>query len=428
MSDLELRPIGTKAEEEAYAACLGAAFGTRMPPDVFLQELEVLGRDHTLAAFEENEIVGTSAWFPLELTLPGGGVAAGAGVTSVTTLPTHRRRGVLTALMRRQLAEFVEAGLTVSLLTASEAGIYGRFGYGVATHKCRYTLDKRLARLRPSILDTVEVGETGGSIDAGRVRLVTAAAASKIFAEVWDAARRLRPGEVSFPSGFWAPYFGPQPAWREVDQDKRFLAVYEEDGEVLACIDYQVADRPGGRVVDLELLIWTTLRSYVAMWRYLIGIDLVPTIATRQRPVDEPLRNMLTDSRLLEMSAFQDSLWVRPLDLVRLLESRRYAPGRAGRLSLLVRDSLFPQLAGVYSLEVDDEGTGSVTRLGDGDGGVVPADLELDVAEVGAVVLGGVSVASLRQAGLVGENTPGAVWRADSWFATDVPPFLTIGF
>src|SRR6516162_7524759 len=119
-TDLELRAIESKADEESYAACISAAFGTHMPQDVFDFEIDAIGRDHTLAAFEAGEVVGTSAWFELELSLPGGGVTTGAGVTSVTTLPTHRRRGVLTALMKRQLGDFTESGLTCSLLTASE--------------------------------------------------------------------------------------------------------------------------------------------------------------------------------------------------------------------------------------------------------------------------------------------------------------------
>jgi predicted acetyltransferase len=423
--DLELRTVESQADEESYSDCVGAAFGTRMPQDVFDADVAAIGRDHMLAALEEGVVVGTAAWFPLELTLPGGGLASGVGITSVTTRPTHRRRGVLTGLMKRMLAEHAESGFACSLLNASEGGIYGRFGYGVGTYKCRYTLDKRLVRLRPEA-EAIRAGDIDGS---GRVRIVSRDEAAKVFPEVWERARLLRPGEVSYPDAFWAMHFrSPSPPWAGIDDDKRFFAFYEEDGDVLGYVDYQVASRPEHRVVDLDLLVATTRSAYFALWRYLIGIDLTPVLETRQRPVNEPIRHLLSDARQLQMSSFQDALWVRPLDLVRLLEARRYSPGVAGQLSLAVRDSVLPQLEGVYTIEADGVGAASVTRAGADSGGAASADLDLDVAEVGSVLLGGTSFVALREAGLVAENTPGAAWRADALFAADVPPFLTLGF
>jgi predicted acetyltransferase len=414
LTGIEIRTLDGRAEELAYRDCLGAAFGTRIPLEMFDSELEGIGRKRTLAAFDAAELVGTAAWFPLELTVPGGGVVEGAGVTSVTTLPTHRRRGVLTSLMDRQLGEFSDAGLTCALLTASEGGIYGRFGYGVGTYKCRYRIDKRLTKFRDAL--------AGGSA-GGRVRIATSEEAAKVFPQVWDEARRLRPGEISFPAEFWAQFIRVQPRWRGVDEDRRFYALYEDGGRVLGFADYQIGGGHHEREVDLDLLVALTLPAYTGLWRYLIALDLTTVVSTRQSPVDEPLRHLVTDLRRLEMSEHRDGLWVRPLDVAALLSGRRYRPGIAGTLRLQVHDSRLPQVAGVYGIEVDGSGAAAVTRSSSGS-----ADLELDVAELGSVLLGGVSFASLRAAGRVMEATPGAAWRADSLFASDVSPYLTLGF
>lgn len=414
MSSIEVRTLDGRAEELAFRECLAAAFGARIPLEMFDNELDGLGRERTLAAFDAAELVGTAASFPLELTVPGGGVVEGVGVTSVTTLPTHRRRGVLTAIMERQLREFSDAGLTCALLTASEGGIYGRFGYGVATYKCRYRIDKRLTKFRDGV---------GTGSAAGRVRIATSEEAAKVFPQVWDEARRLRPGEISFPAEFWAQYFRVQPRWRGVDEDRRFYALYEEGGQVLGIADYQIGGGHHAREVDLDLLAALTLPAYSGLWRYLIALDLTTVVSTRQSPVDEPLRHLVTDLRRLEMSDYRDGLWVRPFDVVALLSGRSYRPGIAGALRLQVHDSRLPQVAGVYEIEVDGSGAAAVTRTSGGS-----ADLELDVAELGSVLLGGVSFASLRGAGRVIEATPGAAWRADSLFASDVSPYLTLGF
>ena len=84
------------------------------------------------AAREGGRIVGGAGAFPFEMTVPGG-VVPTAGVTVVGTYPTHRRRGVLRAMMRAQLDDVRERGEPMALLWASEETIYGRFGYGMAS-------------------------------------------------------------------------------------------------------------------------------------------------------------------------------------------------------------------------------------------------------------------------------------------------------
>ncbi len=85
------------------------------------------------------------------MTVPGGARVPAAGVTMVGVAATHRRRGVLTSLMRRQLDEVRALGEPLAVLTASEPAIYGRFGYGAATFQVNAEIDT--ARVRLSVPD-----------------------------------------------------------------------------------------------------------------------------------------------------------------------------------------------------------------------------------------------------------------------------------
>src|SRR5262245_11906864 len=87
---------------------------------------------HRVAALDAGAIVGSAGTYRFDMTTPGGSVPT-AGLTMVGVLPTHRRRGVLSQMMRRHIDEARAAGLPVSALWASEGSIYGRFGYGIAS-------------------------------------------------------------------------------------------------------------------------------------------------------------------------------------------------------------------------------------------------------------------------------------------------------
>ena len=93
------------------------------------------------AAFDGDRIVGGAGAFPFELTIPGGTVPCG-GVTVVGVLPTHRRRGVLTAMMRAQLEDIRDRGEPIAALWASEEVIYRRFGYGLASLSGEWPADR----------------------------------------------------------------------------------------------------------------------------------------------------------------------------------------------------------------------------------------------------------------------------------------------
>jgi predicted acetyltransferase len=407
----EIRPIRPD-ELPAFIRVDGVAFSSPQSDEEIESVRGSFEFDRSLAALEDARFVGSASAMSFDLTLPGYTTIPVAGVTWVAVLPTHRRRGILTALMRRQLADVRARGEALAVLTASESLIYRRFGYGAATSTITVEIEKpHTAFISPHML-------------AGRYRFVEhETAITEILPPLYDDVRRTRIGELSRTLAKWksqyrtpnAPFdgFGP-----------RLYVVYESDtGQVDGAVIYRAKLEwtngvPTG-ALQMSELIARTPEAYAALWRYCLDVDLVSRIRGLNRPVDEPLRWMLADSRRLRVTHLTDNLWVRLLDIPTALAARRYAT--QGQLSFEVSDTFLPDLAGRYTL---DGGPESATC---GRSDHAP-DLSLDVASLGATYLGGVSFNTLAQAGFVREETPGAIARADAMFATFPAPYCSTPF
>jgi predicted acetyltransferase len=402
--DFELRPI-TPDEIEAFTRADLTAFGERLDPARFELEWTHHELDRTLAAFDDGEIVGTGRLYSLEMTLPGGAVVPVAAVSWIAVLPTHRRRGILTAIMRRQLEDAAARGEPAAVLLAAEGTIYRRFGFGVATSTMAFTLERR----HSAFLEPVA--------SHGRVRLVDESEARKVLPEVFDRARRAQPGAVSRVDAWWPnEYFYVE----KDEKGARFFAVHESSsGEVDGYASYVFLPRWEAGLNRARLDVWevvaTEPAARAALWRYLCDVDLVETISAEHVALDEPLRWLLAESRRMRVTRLGDWLWVRPVDVAALLGARRYAA--EGRVVLDVADDGRPgAAAGRFALDGGPDGA-ECTRT------TVDPDLALGVADLGAVSLGGVSFSALARAGLVEERTPGALARADSMFASEPAPF-----
>ncbi|HEY7833092.1 MAG TPA: GNAT family N-acetyltransferase [Ktedonobacterales bacterium] len=411
---LDLRPI-TAAEVPAFLRAEGVAFG-RQPDDAEIAMLAtVVEPERTIAAFDGDQIVGTAAVRSFELTLPGLTIAPIGGVTFVGVTPTHRRQGILTAMMRRLLAAIRERGEAIAALNASESLIYGRFGYGLATSMLGVELDRRHSAFAQPL---ATLGATG------RIRLIEHERALEAFVALDDEARRQRPGALNRPRGWWE--IDLRDPTKTLDSfGARFYAAYENgDGALEGVVAYRIKQEwqtaiPHG-TLWLNQLVATTPAARAALWRHCCDVDLVQTVRAFGVPLDEPLRWLLADPRQMRATALLDDLWVRLLDLPAALAARRYAV--AGRLVFDVRDAFCPENTGRYALEGGPDGA-TCRRVTTG-----RADLALEVADLGAAYLGGVSFATLAQVGRVEERAPGALRRADALFATDRPPFSGVGF
>jgi predicted acetyltransferase len=407
-SDFLLRPV-TRDELPAFTRTDLIAFGERMDSARLELDWTSLELDRTLAAFEGDEIVGTGRLFSFELTMPGGRLLPAAAVSWIAVLPTHRRRGILTAIKTQQLDDAAERGEPLAMLYASEAGIYRRFGYGISSSSMSVSVERRHSAFLHPVPD-------------GRVRLVQEDAARKLFPEIFDRARRVQPGAVQRVDAWWPDqFFWPDPD----DKGTAFYCVYESpDGVLDGYAAYRFEARWGiGPEGTLHVgdLVSVTPAARAVLWRYLLDVDLVTNITAWVVPIDEPLRWLLRESRRMAVTRLGESLWVRVLDAPAALSARTYAA--PGRVVFEVVDELRPggAAAGRFVLDGGPDG-GEARRTTD------EPDLVLDVADMGAILLGGVRASTLARAGLVYEHTPGALAIVDGMFAVEPLPFSMTDF
>jgi predicted acetyltransferase len=393
----------------AWSAVMNRAFFLAQDPAASAEmRRDYIDFDRTLAAYDGDAVVATFRSFPTALTLPGGGTVAADAVTNVTVSATHRRQGLLTRMMAIDLRAARDRGEPVAILIAAEWPIYGRYGFGAATEHAEYQLDVRAARF----ID-------GG---AGTIAYASADEARAAAPAVYETHRLASPSEIERPAVRWDLNFGQRRApWADPAKDLHLLC-RDDAGVVTGYATYRIEDREDGRRTTSLLTVSELIASEPAaagrMWRFLCEIDLVATVKARDRSVVEPLRWRLADARALQQSWRADFQWVRLLDVPAALAARRYfAPGR---VVLEVVDGM-GLAAGRYELDGGPDGAqcAPTTRT---------ADLSLDVRELGAAYLGGVSLAELASAGLVVERASGALARADAMLRSPVPPWSATWF
>ena len=368
-------------------------------------ERSIVEPDRALVAVDGEEIVASTAAATFQLTVPGDQVAPCAGITSVVTLPTHRRRGIVRSLMRRQIDDLHERGDPLAYLWASEAAIYPRFGYGTGAMTGAF----RIRREKTAFGRPVET--------PGRIRLVDRDQALKQIDDVYERIRPTRPGMIDRP-GAWPEYrFQRDIDMREKGVSPLFFAIYETDDGVRGTLSYTIKDdwTSGGPDQKLEVneLLWASTDAYAALWRYCFDMDLVGVISGWKRPLDEPLLHMLAEPRALRFQ-IRDGTWLRLIDVQRALEARRYS--HEGRMVLEVQDGFAQWNDGTYELEGGPDGA-TCKAVG------ASPDLSMRVDDLASAYLGAVSFRSLSEAGRVVEMNPGALKAADEMFSSAVAPW-----
>ena len=416
MATFQIRPV-TEDELPAFHYVDEQAFNGR--PDSPRSRANWIARlelDRTLGAFDGTTLAGVTGVYSFRMRVPGA-MAAVAGVSMVAVLPSHRRRGALTGLMRRQLSDIAERGEAVAALFASETEIYGRYGYGRASWHLFLRLGRRHGRLAAAAPADPSV----------RLRIAEPRTAHAEMGKVYELAMAERPGLYARTEPWWErlthdPYSDTDPPMRcvlaEDDSGPRGYALFTSEGR-----GEQGTFLPDGEM-DVSEAIATDPAAAAVLWADLLSRDLITTFRLHMRPVDDPLLDLLADSRL-SRPQLSDGLWIRLVDVGKALAQRRYAC--PVDVVIEVGDELCPQNQGRWRL------TAATTSVPSGFSGTcerttAPADLVLPVQALGAVYMGGTPLGRLAAAGLVTEVTPGSVAALSAAMSWDPAPWCPMIF
>ncbi|MFI6685538.1 GNAT family N-acetyltransferase [Streptomyces sp. NPDC050485] len=357
-----------------------------------------------VGAYDGDALVGFLVAHRFTLSIPGGELPC-PGLTFVSVAPTHRRRGVLSGMIAELFRRCAEHGRPVVALWASEAAIYGRFGFGAGTHGTSVEIDST----RPLALRI--------DVDQRPLRLIDPDEAPVELGPYYEATRTRRAGRIARDTARWRGEWLP-----ETDEDDEELGPPRIVG--LGAVDEPLAGyavyrtrreddpaKPGTvQVAELEA---DTAAGEAALWNYLAGIDLTGTVRARGIAPDDPLLLFAADRDQVKAVAGFPALWIRLVDVRAALTARSWAA--EAFLVLEVRDDRIPANAGRFRLAASPHAcTYEPTTA-------VP-DLSLDVRDLAACYLGGTEVRRLVFAGLVTEHTPGAAAALDAALHTPELP------
>lgn len=395
---LEIRTI-TAGEVAAFRDGMLQTFGLAPEVDPGFAErfIELIDLSQAWAAFDAGTLVATAATFALEIGLPGGASLPIAGLTAVTVRPTHRRRGILRQLVQRHLDDARARGYAVSGLWASEAGIYGRFGYGLAT-----------------LADAIEIEHAHDlTVAAGReldvLEPIDEARARELLSAIYERATAGRPGALRRTDVWWRERRFLETPWARGGASPRRHVVARRGDELVGYLVYR--QRPGftrglpSGTVDIVELLAVDPRAEATLWQFALHVDLFPNVTWANAPVDDSLTWIVSDPRRIRRRR-TDALFLRIDDVPAALSARGYDHD------------------GVLVLALDGQSWELAAERGRGR--CVPTtrapDLRLDRRTLGALYLGGTPASQLARAGLV-EGTARALATADRLFASPLAPW-----
>ena len=381
-----------EGEHLAFVRTFLDLMNQHVPDERIIEGREHDEPDRSWAADDSGTIVGTITGHSFDFTLPGGSTAPLAGLTLVSVVPTHRRRGILNELMQRFDGDCRERGEAFSGLFASEAAIYGRYGFGAATRFASVSIERDRAA---GVADV----EVPGTIRWGRL-----ADRADEVASLFESTRASRPGEIVRPRHMFDGMVR-----RSAKAEKPvFVAIHDgpdgADGYVIYRIESKWIDHTAQNEVQVIELVGDGLVR-IALWRFLLELDLVRTVVDGNARIDEPVHDVLRDPRQLRVKGVYDQLQLRILDVGAALAARSYNVD--GRLRIGVLDA-------TYELTVD-QGKATVSRV------TADADVSIAPRALAMAYLGDRSFRSLSQSGLAQADRESAV-LADAMFSVSPAP------
>ena len=411
MSDVDIRPVAIHERRAATDTLRTALLSGAVSDENFAANAATWDDSDALAAWDGDRCVGNVAAFRFDSTVPGGARLQTAGVTRVGVLPTHTRRGVLTRLMHRLLAESRQRGNVLATLHASETSIYRRFGFGLATDAVA------------AVVTTANASPWRTPRSPGSLRLLAHTEVLDVVPPLYERVGRWRVGSISRPDWMWKRILedASEPTTSTYGKGS-FVAVHtdaagDDDGYVFYDVDWDepFATNPtgAGKVRDL----WGASPTVeLELWRFLLGIDLITTWTAERRPVDEPVRRAMHDSRAYEARQRFDDQWVRILDVDTALREREFGAARSD-VSIRVHDPMFDDNCASWTISSD----GALRTDGEG-------DIVVDIAALSAAYLGAVSWHDLAASGSVVDIDADILTALDAHFAVMPTPFCGTGY
>ncbi|WP_205875686.1 GNAT family N-acetyltransferase [Mycobacterium camsae] len=401
----DIRVLEREDEFLAAANVFRAAMIGFPPPNLQPGQIATLlepGR--VIGAFVDDQLVGTADAVTSRLTLPGGALVSHAAVTHIGVLPSFTRRGLATDLVHHQLHDFAARGEVVATLRASEATIYGRYGYGVASSTQTVEVQTARAAFRPDL-------GTGGP-----VRLLDATGAWDTLSRIYCEHRPVRPGTIDRPAVWWQA----RRLRGESSPGPAYVAVHGKPGSESGFARYRPIDTEqwfvsDQRTIVVEDFFAPTVDAHLGLLRFLFGLDLIDRVVFWMMPVDDPLPLLLLDRRAAKITAVHDETWLRIVDVHRALAARSYAGDDT--IVISVTDPLLQRNSSTFAITGD---------------GAAPTDqrpqLRVGIEGLGTVLLGDTSWRSLAVAGLVQADDAGMLAAADRLFAVPDAPYAGFYF
>lgn len=396
----EIRAI-TAVEVRLFRSAVAIGFGQDSKPEGDERFLSQMPLERTVAVFDGLQVVGTLGDFELSVTVPGGAQLPMAGMTMVGVAATHTRQGILRSMVQQHLKNAVERGEPLAGLWASEPGIYGRFGFGLATECHEIKIDARRFKMaRPS--------------DSIQISMIPADQLPDVVAPFWSQMATLRSGFIERSEAWWAQIIA-DPEYRRGGASASRHVVARRGQETVGYLEYRQRDKWSEFVADgsvsISTLIGADAEAERALWFYATDVDLFPNVDFWDAAVDDQLPYEVADARSVRRVVI-DALYLRILDVVAVLRARRFETD--GELVLQLQDDM-DFASGIYQLKVEG-GEASVAET------TASPDVTLSVREFGAIYLGRACVDGYFRSGLI-EGEPSAVHLLARLFATDRAPW-----
>lgn len=374
------------------------AFGMTVPiDDVAREELSHLLPNDALVvvrdlSFESHPLVGLGAFYRMQITPPGGVPRPAAGLTWVSVAATHRRRGILRTMMTDLSRQWHDEGYAFAILTATEATIYERFGFGAAMFVDRVTIPTGAAwRATP--------------VPHGTVHYATTPQAAQAIPAIHQRWAAHHPGAVGRVASWWTPIFADRASERTTGQTQLFYLLHA-DGYAM----YRMRHERSIPDVEVVEVVSVTDEAHTALWQVLTSLDRTGSVNV-DLSADDPLPLKLKNFRDVRTTSTHDTVWARILDVPATLIARRYAADATVVLDVL---DDFGSAAGRFALSV---------RAGEAHVATTDAtpDVTLTVATLGSLYFGGCRATDFARAHRL-TGVPEAIAALDALFATDRVP------